>query len=279
MSKLITYSPTTPSRRNTVRFKADLDDVKPFKALTVGKKSTGGRDNKGRITSRHRGGGAKRKYRIINFQKKTALFDMPATVMSVEYDPNRTANIALIKYENGMHEYTIAPEGMKSGHVIVSGKEADVVVGNTMPLNVIPIGTSVFNIELKPGGGAVMVRSAGCVATLVGKEDGKAIVRLPSGETRIVNAKCLATIGAVSNALKKNEKLGKAGTSRHMGRRPHVRGVAMNPVDHPHGGGEGKTSGGRHPVSPWGQKAKGLKTRNNKRTDIFILSKKAKKRK
>ncbi len=274
---LVQLSPVTASTRGTIFHRPDVDKVKPFKKLLCGrKKQSAGRNNTGRITSRHRGGGHKRLLRSINFQKSPSLFDIPAQVLTIEYDPNRTANIALIKYNNGVHEYMVAPDGLKRGAFVVTSVEADIVIGNTLPLSNIPIGTMVHCVESKPGAGAVFGRSAGNSIVLVGKGSGLAIISLPSGETRKINATCLATIGSVSNALKQNQKIGKAGRNRWKGVRPQTRGVAMNPVDHPHGGGEGKTSGGRDPVSPWGQKAKGLKTRKNKRTDRFIVTRRKK---
>jgi len=275
-SRLKTFNPITPSLRGTVLVQTVTHKGPPFKSLTVGKSSTGGRGRDGRISVRHRGGGHKRKYRMINFTK--TIFDESARVVRLEYDPNRTAVIALIKYDSGKHEYMIATDSMSPGQSVLCSSGADIISGNTIPLSNIPIGTSVHNVELKPGGGAQLARSAGCSVVLMGKECGNALLKMPSGEIRTVNATCLATIGVVSNALHRNVKIGKAGRNRWLGKRPTVRGVAMNPVDHPLGGGEGKTSGGRHPVSPWGQNAKGLKTRNNKRTDRFIISRKSNKK-
>lgn len=275
MGMLKVLNPTTPGQRGAVLFKRDVDKVEPKKSLTVGKKSISGRDSRGRITVRFRGGAAKRKYRIIGFKKK--FFDQPGVVQSIEYDPNRTANIALIEYKDGSNEYSISHSEMKKGDIIVSSKSScEIANGNTMPLSVIPIGSSIYNVEINPMQGAKMIRSAGACGTIIGKENGMVMVRLPSREVRRFNENCLATVGIVSNVLHKNRMIGKAGRSRMMGRRPHVRGVAMNPVDHPHGGGEGKTSGGRHPVSPWGLSAKGKKTRKNKRTEFLIFSKRSK---
>ena len=277
--RLIKYKPTTPTRRHTVLYKPDVDKVKPYKPLLSPLKSTGGRSGNGRITVRFRGGGHKRKYRKINFKKNRSLFGLSATVLSIEYDPNRTASIALIEYENGIKEYMIAPEGLKKGEVVItSDLHIDSKIGNTMPAKFVPIGTLVHCLEMKPMGGAIMARSAGAHATINGKEGGKVNITLSSKEKRLISGDCLVTVGIVSNPLLKNQKLGKAGASRWRGRRPHQRGVSMNPVDHPLGGGEGKTSGGRHPVSPWGQSAKGLKTRRNKRSGCFIIARRHKKK-
>jgi large subunit ribosomal protein L2 len=270
-----TYRPTT----QTLRFRTTLvtDDItsgKPYKPLVAGKQRTGGRRNAGDITSWFRGGGHKRKLRSIDFKRdKTGI---PATVASIEYDPNRSSRIALLTYADGEKRYILQPNGLKVGQKVVSGPEADILVGNALPLRNIPPGTTIHNIELKPGKGAQMVRSAGGAAQLVAKEGEYALVKLPSGETRKVAQDCLATIGQVGNLDHENVTVGKAGRSRWLGRRPHNRGVSMNPVDHPHGGGEGKTSGGRHPVTPWGQPTRGYKTRNNKRTDRFIVSRRSK---
>ena len=277
MESLKSFRPVTASLRNTILLDRGVDDVQPFKALTVGKKSTGGRDGYGHITSRRRGGGAKRKYRIISFKKTK--FDNNAVIQSIEYDPNRSANIALLKYEDGSHEYSIAISGMVAGDTVITSAKADVLPGNTLPLSVIPIGTVVSSVELVPGGGSKIARAAGTSVVVVGKEDGMVMLKMPSNEIRKVPDGCLATIGITSNMLRKNVKIGKAGRNRHLGIRPSVRGVAMNPVDHPLGGGEGKTSGGRHPVSPWGKSAKGKKTRNNKRTDSFIVTDRRKRKK
>jgi len=271
-----TFRPVTP----TLRFKTTLvnDDIttdRPYKPLTVSKTSSGGRRNTGDITSWWRGGGHKQKYRIIDFKRDKA--GIPATVVSIEYDPNRSSRIALLNYADGEKRYILQPNGLQVGQKIVSGTEADILVGNAMPLRNIPPGTVVHAIELKPGKGAQMARSAGAQAQLVAKEGDYALLRLPSGETRKVLMGCMATIGQVGNLDHENVNLGKAGRSRWLGRKPHNRGVVMNPVDHPHGGGEGKTSGGRHPVTPWGQPTRGYKTRNNKRTDKFIVSRGKKK--
>ena len=267
---LKTYNPVTPSQRQLVIVdRSGLWHGKPVKALTEGKHSTGGRNNHGRTTMRFRGGGHKQAYRRIDFKRRK--FDIPAKVERIEYDPNRTGFIALIKYDDGELAYILAPQRLGAGDTVVSGERVDVKPGNAMPLASIPIGTIVHNIELKPLKGGQLARSAGAYAQLVGRDAGYAQIRLTSGELRMVPDSCMATVGAVSNPDHMNESLGKAGRVRHMGRRPHVRGVAMNPVDHPHGGGEGKTSGGRHPVTPWGKPTKGRKTRTNKTTDKFII--------
>jgi large subunit ribosomal protein L2 len=265
-----TYRPTTQTLRyQTTLVNDDLTTNKPFKPLVEPKLKTGGRRNSGDITSRFRGGGNKRKLRIIDFKRdKTGI---PATVISIEYDPNRSARIALLSYADGEKRYIVQPDGLKMGQKIVSGPDADILVGNALPLRNIPPGTTVHNIELRPGKGAQMVRSAGGSAQLVAKEGDYALIKVPSGETRKVLQDCMATIGQVGNTDHENITIGKAGRVRWKGRRPHNRGVSMNPVDHPHGGGEGKTSGGRHPVTPWGQPTRGYKTRNNKRTDAFIV--------
>src|SRR6478752_7601821 len=249
---LKTFSPVTPSLRNTVLVsRADLHKGKPVKALTEGMHSTGGRNNSGKITSRFMGGGHKRRYRLIDFKRKKR--DVVATVERLEYDPYRTAFIALIKYDDGELAYILAPQRLKAGDKVVSGAKVDVKPGNASPLRTLPIGTIIHNVELKPAKGGQIARSAGAYAQLVGRDAGYAQIRLNSGELRMVQDTCMATVGAVSNPDHMNQVLGKAGRVRHKGRRPHVRGVAMNPVDHPHGGGEGKTSGGRHPVTPWGK--------------------------
>jgi large subunit ribosomal protein L2 len=266
-----TYRPTTQTLRyRTTLVNEDVTTNKPFKPLVEPKSKTGGRRNSGDITSWFRGGGNKRKYRVIDFKRdKTGI---PATVTSIEYDPNRSARIALLAYADGEKRYIVMPDGLKMGQKIVSGPDADILVGNALPLRNIPPGTTIHNVELRPGKGAQMVRSAGGAAQLVAKEGDYALVKLPSGETRKVLQDCMATIGQVGNTDHENVTIGKAGGMRWLGRRPHNRGVSMNPVDHPHGGGEGKTSGGRHPVTPWGQPTRGYKTRNNKRTDAFIVS-------
>jgi large subunit ribosomal protein L2 len=260
----------------TVVTREDITRQTPEKSLVEPKKRTGGRNSTGRVTSRFIGGGHKQAYRIIDFKRDKA--GVQATVAAIEYDPNRSARIALLHYSDGEKRYIIAPDGLKIGAKLSSGPEADILIGNALPLQNIPAGTVVHNIELKPGKGAQMARSAGAQAQLVSREGGIALLKLPSGEIRRVDTSCMATIGAVGNSEHENQSLGKAGRSRWLGRMPHNRGVSMNPVDHPHGGGEGKTSGGRHPVTPWGQPTRGYKTRNNKRTDRFIVSRKAKKR-
>jgi large subunit ribosomal protein L2 len=267
---LKTYKPTTPSQRQLVLVdRSELYKGKPVKGLTEGKSSTGGRNNYGRITVRWRGGGHKRAYRLVDF-KRTKL-DMPAVVERLEYDPNRTAFIALIRYQDGELSYILAPQRLAVGDSVVAAKQADVKPGNAMPLASMPVGTIVHNVEMKPGRGGQIARSAGTYAQYVGRDAGNAILRLNSGEQRLVHQNCMATVGAVSNPDHGNISIGKAGRNRWLGRKPSVRGVAMNPVDHPHGGGEGRTSGGRHPVTPWGKPTKGKKTRNNKRTDKFIV--------
>lgn len=266
---LRTYNPITPSTRGLVLIdRSELWKGKPEKTLVAGKQKKAGRSN-GRIAVRHRGGGHKQKYRIIDF-KRTKL-DMPATVERIEYDPNRTAFIALIKYQDGELAYILAPQRLKAGDTVVAGAEADIKVGNALKLKNIPIGTIVHNVEMKPGRGGQLGRTAGSYVQIVGRDGDYAQIKLASGESRIVLSECMATIGAVSNPDNKNVKLGKAGRTRWKGIRPTVRGVVMNPVDHPHGGGEGKTSGGRHPVSPTGKPTKGKKTRSNKRTEKFII--------
>jgi large subunit ribosomal protein L2 len=269
------YRPTTPSQRELVLVdRSGLHKGKPIKTLTEGKHSTGGRNNDGRITSRFRGGGHKKAYRLVDFKRKK--LDVPAVVERLEYDPNRTAHIALIKYNDGELSYILAPQKLKVGDTVIASAGADVKPGNAMPLANVPIGTFIHNVEMKPGKGGQMARSAGTYAQLVGRDAGYAQIKLSSGEMRVVPTGCMATIGAVSNPDHMNQNLGKAGRKRWMGKRPHNRGVVMNPVDHPHGGGEGRTSGGRHPVSPWGQVAKGGKTRHNKKTDQFIIRRRKK---
>jgi large subunit ribosomal protein L2 len=267
---LKTFNPVTPSLRNTVLVsRADLHKGKPVKALTEGMHATGGRNNQGRITSRFMGGGHKRRYRLVDFKRKKR--DMTATVERLEYDPYRTAFIALLRYEDGELSYILAPQRMKAGDKIVSAEQADIKPGNTMPLKNMPVGTIVHNVELKIGRGGQIARSAGCYAQLIGKDSGYAQIRLSSGEVRLVRAECVATVGAVSNPDNQNIKFGKAGRMRWLGFKPHNRGVSMNPVDHPLGGGEGKSSGGRHPVTPWGKPTKGKRTRTNKRTKNLIM--------
>ena len=274
---LKTFNPTSPGRRQLVLVdKSDLHKGKPVKALTEGLTKSGGRNNKGRITARRIGGGAKKLYRKVDFKRNR--WDMPATVERLEYDPNRTAFIALIKYEDGQLSYIIAPQRLEVGDTVVTAKTADIKPGNTLPLKNIPVGTIIHNIELKPQKGAQMVRSAGTYAQLVGRDGGYAQIKLASGELRMVMDSCLATVGAVSNPDNMNQVLSKAGRKRHLGKRPSVRGVVMNPVDHPHGGGEGKSSGGRHPVTPWGKKTRGPKTRKNKATDRLIIRRRNAKR-
>jgi large subunit ribosomal protein L2 len=271
------FRPTTPTRRfQTVVTRDEITKQSPEKGLVEGKKRTGGRDARGRISSRFIGGGAKQAYRVIDFRRDKA--GISAKVAAIEYDPNRSARIALLHYVDGEKRYIICPVGLEVGRTVSSGPEADILVGNALPLKNIPAGTVVHNIELKPGKGGQMARSAGAQAQLVSKEGDIALLKLPSGETRRVLIDCMATVGQVGNVEHENVSLGKAGRKRWLGRRPHNRGVSMNPVDHPHGGGEGKTSGGRHPVTPWGQPTRGYKTRNNKRTDRWIVTRKAKKR-
>jgi len=272
-----TYRPTTPTRRfQSVVSREELTRTRPEKSLTVGKKKSGGRSSNGRITSRFIGGGHKQALRLIDFKRNKV--GVPARVASIEYDPNRTARIALLHYADGEKRYILAPVGLKVGGTISSGPEADILVGNALPLKNIPAGTTVHCIELRPGKGAQMARSAGAQAQLVSRDSEIALLKLPSGEVRRVPSDCMATVGQVGNLDHENVSLGKAGRTRHLGKKPHNRGVTMNPVDHPHGGGEGRTSGGRHPVTPWGQPTRGYKTRNNKRTDKFIVSRKSKKR-
>ncbi len=270
------YKPTSPARRfYTVSDFKDITTDVPQRNLLEPQSSTGGRNHYGRITSRFRGGGHKQKYRIVDFKRDK--IGVPAKVAEIEYDPNRTARIALLHYADGVKKYILAPDGLKQGDSVVSSRNADIKPGNSLPLGVIPPGTMVHNVELRKGKGGQLVRSAGVAAQLMARDGVYASVKLPSGEIRKVHVECRATIGQVSNLEHQNISLGKAGRSRWLGRRPHNRGVTMNPVDHPMGGGEGRTSGGRHPCSPWGQLAKGLKTRNNKRTDgMIVKSRKAK---
>ena len=264
------FNPTTPGQRQLVLVdKAELHKGRPVKHLVQGLTKSGGRGGGGRIAVRFRGGGAKRLYRLIDFKRRK--WDVPATVTHLEYDPNRSAFIALIKYEDGELAYILAPQRLRAGDTVIAGEKVDVKPGNASPLRSLPVGAIIHNIELKPEKGGQMARSAGTYAQLVGRDGGYAQIRLGSGELRMVPDSCMATVGAVSNPDHMNESLGKAGRVRHMGRRPHVRGVAMNPVDHPHGGGEGRTSGGRHPVTPWGKPTKGRKTRVNKTTNKFII--------
>ncbi len=274
---LKTFNPTSPGRRQLVLVdRSELHKGRPVKALTEGLTKSGGRNNTGRITSRRIGGGAKRLYRKVDFKRNK--FDVSATVERLEYDPNRTAFIALIKYEDGELAYILAPQRLGVGDRVVSSVKADIAPGNTLPLKNIPVGTIIHNVELKPQKGGQMARAAGSYAQLVGRDGGYAQIRLGSGELRMVLESCLATIGAVSNPDNMNQVLSKAGRKRHMGKRPSVRGVVMNPFDHPHGGGEGKSSGGRHPVTPWGKKTRGPKTRKNKATDRLIIRRRNAKR-
>lgn len=268
---LKSFNPTTPSQRQLVIVdRSGLYKGKPVKALTEGLTGKGGRNNMGRVTARYIGGGHKRTYRMIDFKRRK--FDVQGTVARLEYDPNRTAFIALVDYEDGEQAYILAPQRIAAGDkVIASQSSVDVKPGNAMPLQAMPVGTIVHNVEMKPEKGGQIARSAGTYVQLVGRDQGMAILRLNSGETRLVSGLCMATIGAVSNQDHMNTNDGKAGRTRWRGKRPHVRGVVMNPVDHPHGGGEGRTSGGRHPVSPWGKPTKGKRTRKNKATDKFIM--------
>ena len=267
---LKSYKPNTPGQRGLVLVSRDsLWSGKPEKTLTVGLSKSGGRNNKGRVTARRRGGGHKRLYRMIDFKRN--YFEIPAKVERIEYDPNRSAFIALLLYDDGKKSYILAPQRLAVGDTVVSSAKADIKPGNALPLANIPVGTIIHNVELKPGKGGQIARSAGTYVQLVGRDQSYSILRLNSGEQRMTRSECMATIGAVSNPDNKNIKLAKAGRSRWLGRRPSVRGVAMNPIDHPHGGGEGKTSGGRHPVTPWGKPTKGKKTRTNKTTDRLIL--------
>ena len=264
------YNPTTPSRRSLVLVdRSDLHKGAPVKKLTKGLAKTGGRNNKGRTTMWWKGGGHKRSYRLIDFKRIND--DKKAEVIRLEYDPNRTCHIALIKYEDGQLSYIIAPQKLKVSDTVISGNNVDIKPGNCLPMKSIPPGTLLHNVELKPGKGGQIARSAGSSVQLVGKDRNNAMLKMVSGEQRLVPLICRATVGVVSNPDHQNAKSGKAGRSRWLGKRPHVRGVVMNPVDHPHGGGEGRTSGGRNPVTPWGVPTKGKRTRNNKRTDKFIL--------
>ncbi len=268
---LKTYKPITPGLRQLALVdRSDLYKGKPVKALTVGKPEKGGRNNAGRITVRFRGGGHKQAYRIIDFKRRK--LDVAGTVERLEYDPNRSGFIALLRYPDGEQAYIIAPQRLAVGETVIAGVQVDVKPGNAMPLASIPVGTIVHNIETKIGKGGALARSAGAYAQIVGRDQGYVALRLGSGEQRLVHGQCFATVGAVSNPDHMNASLGKAGRNRWLGRRPHNRGVTMNPVDHPHGGGEGRTTGGRHPVSPWGKPTKGKKTRSNKATDKFIVA-------
>jgi len=269
------YKPTSPGRRfQTIQDYAEITSAKPYKPLTENLKKSGGRNNHGEITMWWRGGGHRRLYRIIDFKRDK--IGIPAKVVTVEYDPNRSSRIALVQYADGEKRYILHPAGLKVGDSIVAGDTVDILPGNVLPLKNIPLGTQVHNVELRPGKGGQLARSAGAAVQVVAKEGEYASVKMPSGELRRINIECRATVGQVGNLDHENVSLGKAGRSRWLGKRPHVRGVAMNPVDHPLGGGEGKTSGGRHPVSPWGMPTKGFKTRNSKATDQFIIQRRPK---
>ena len=264
------YNPTTPGQRGLVLIdRSELFKGKPVKKLTKGITKSGGRNNSGRITSWQKGGGHKKKYRVIDFKREK--LDVEATVERIEYDPNRSSFIALIKYDDGELSYILAPQKLLIGNKVISSTKADIKPGNAMPLNAIPVGTIIHNVELKPGKGGQLARSAGSYVQVIGKDLSYSILRLTSGEVRLVLSTCMCSIGAVSNQDNQNQNFGKAGRKRWMGKRPSVRGVAMNPIDHPHGGGEGRTSGGRHPVTPWGKPTKGKRTRNNKKTDRLII--------
>ena len=270
------FKPTSPGRRQMeVNVSSEVTTKTPYKPLVEGKTRSGGRNNRGRVTSWQRGGGHKRRYRVIDFKRDKD--GVPGRVATIEYDPNRSANIALVHYVDGEKRYILAPAGLSVGQEVISSPDADIVVGNCLPLARIPLGTMVHNVELRPGKGGQLVRSAGASAQILAKEGRYAQLRLPSGEVRSVLLDCRATVGQVGNTDHGNVSIGKAGRSRWLGRRPHVRGVAMNPIDHPHGGGEGKSSGGRHPVTPWGVPTKGHKTRNNPRTDRFIVRRRGRK--
>lgn len=275
MANLKKFRPITPSQREKVVAVGDITKgVAPEKSLLAPLKKHGGRNTHGKITTRHIGGGAKQKYRLVDFKRNK--LDIPATVKSIEHDPNRTCHIALVVYADGLKSYILAPVGLKVGDVVISSDNADIKAGNTKLLKDIPIGTLVHNVELSPNAGGQMARSAGAYAQLMAKEGEYALLRLPSGELRKVKSNCRATIGQVGKIEHELENIGKAGLNRHRGIRPTVRGVVMNPVDHPHGGGEGRTSGGRHPVSPWGKPTRGYKTRKNKRTSKFIVKRRGK---
>jgi large subunit ribosomal protein L2 len=270
-----TYKPTSPGRRfQTVQVFDEITATEPYKPLTEPVRKSGGRNNTGELTAWWRGGGHKRAYRVIDFKRDKR--DIPATVSTVEYDPNRSSRIALVTYADGEKRYILQPVGLKPGDTIVAGDNVDILPGNALPLKNIPLGTTVHNVELKPGKGGQMARSAGAGVQVVAREGAYVTVRMPSSEVRLVNADCFATIGQVGNVDHENVSVGKAGRNRWLGWKPHNRGVAMNPVDHPLGGGEGKTSGGRHPVTPWGVPTKGYKTRNNKRSDRFIVTRRQK---
>jgi large subunit ribosomal protein L2 len=272
---LKTFKPYTKSTRGTIIVtKKDLWKGKPIKSLTIGKRSSSGRNNLGRITSRRRGSGHKQKYRKIDFYRNK--HDIEAVVERIEYDPNRTSHVMLVKYDDGERSYMLVPQKIKIGDKIISGNKKEIKIGNCMPLHDIPAGTAIHNVEMKPGGGAKIARAAGSSVQITGSDGEYSLIKLVSGEIRKIISRAKATIGVLSNPDQKNIKIGKAGRNRWLGIRPSVRGVVMNPVDHPHGGGEGKSSGGRNPVSPWGQSAKGLKTRNNKRTNKYIISRRKK---
>jgi len=274
---LKSYKPYTKSTRGTILVdKSELWKGKPYKPLTSKNNPSKGRNNLGRITSRNHGGGHKQKYREIDFYRRK--FDMKAEVERIEHDPNRSCYIMLVKFEDGLRYYYLAPQNIKVGDKIENGPNAEVKTGNCLPLQEIPIGLNIHNVEIQPGAGGKIARSAGTSVTISGIDGNYSLIKMTSGEVRKISSKSMATIGVLSNPDQKNIKIGKAGRSRWLGRRPHTRGVVMNPVDHPHGGGEGKSAGGRHPVSPTGQSAKGLKTRNNKRTDKFIIRRRRKKR-
>ena len=264
------YNPTSPGQRGLITVdRSALHKGKPVKKLIEGLSRTGGRNNSGHVTSWHKGGGHKRRYRLVDFKRNK--FDVEATVERIEYDPNRTAFIALITYEDGEQSYILAPQRIGAGDKVIASSNADIKPGNAMPLSAIPVGTIVHNVEMKVGKGGQLARSAGTYVQLIGRDQSYSILRLASGEVRMVRSECMATVGAVSNSDQQNIKIGKAGRNRWLGKRPTVRGVAMNPIDHPHGGGEGKTSGGRHPVTPWGKPTKGKRTRSNKKTDRLIM--------
>jgi len=270
------YKPYTKSTRSTILIdKSELWKGKPYKPLTTRNKSRRGRNNMGRITARNHGGGHKQKYRVIDFFRKK--FGVSGSIERIEYDPNRTCNIMLVKFEDGERSYYLAPQNVKVGEKIQNGPNSEIKIGNTLPLKDIPVGIDIHNVELQPGAGGKIARAAGAHVSISGIDGSYSIIKMKSGEVRKIDSRCLGTIGVLSNPDQKNISIGKAGRSRWLGRRPHTRGVAMNPVDHPHGGGEGKTAGGRHPVSPTGVSAKGLKTRDNKRTDKYIIRRRGKK--